>query len=208
MRLRSILGVLAIAGAGPIASAEIVHFVNPAPGQPGHYNWFAPIGESCFLDVTLPAAEQPNQENGTSIGQGVSGFPVGGIFGVMVGTAGPGAILTSSFVVNSEPESRTLPLSYGQPLAGQVYSSFGYYSTGAPPFIESLFPEGERRYVGVRTDSGNYGWIEVERTGLTLSAFSWAYETVPGAPIRAGVVPSPCTLTLLAAAGLLRRSRR
>ena len=69
-------------------------------------------------------------------------------------------------------------------------------------------PEGERRYVGVRTDGGHYGWIEVERTGLSLAAFSWAYETVPGAPVYAGVVPAPGTLALAPLAALVRGRRR
>lgn len=208
MRTPAILGALAIAVAGPIASAEIVYFENPAPGQPGHYDWYAPVGIARYLDVTLSAADQENTENGSSIGQAISGIPTGGTFGVMIGTAaGPGALFTSTFAVVPN-ELYVLALGLGDPLNGLDYEAYGSYTPGLPAPPGSWFPEGERRYVGVRTDDGNFGWIEVERTGLSLSAFSWAYETVPGAPMLAGVVPSPCTLALLAAAGLGRRPRR
>lgn len=105
-------------------------------------------------------------------------------------------------------DATVLALSAGDSLLGLAYDAYGSHAWGDPPFTLSPFPEGERRFVGVRTPTGNYAWIEVERTGLSLRAFAWAYETEPGVPILAGQVPAPGTAVMLAmtlATGLRRR---
>jgi hypothetical protein len=75
--------------------------------------------------------------------------------------------------------------------------------------VSSLFPAGLRRYIGVLTGGGNYGWIEVERFDFQLVAYSWAYQTETGVPILAGQVPAPgaAAVLCLGAAHACRRRR-
>jgi hypothetical protein len=71
------------------------------------------------------------------------------------------------------------------------YSSF-FQTVTAPDF-------GSNSYMGFRTDSGNYGWLEVTWTSATnqFQILSGAYESVPNTPILAGqIVPEPSTVAL------------
>jgi hypothetical protein len=88
--------------------------------------------------------------------------------------------------------------------------------TNGPNFLGLA---GDVRYVGIQMElnnSGvfNYGWIgiridnEADATGAVVG---YAYETTPGTPIGAGVVPEPTSLVLAGAmlgTLFLRRARR
>lgn len=67
---------------------------------------------------------------------------------------------------------------------------------------------GPNSYMGFRTASGNYGWLEVTWTSATneFQILSGAYESVPGATILAGQiapVPEPSTLAMGGVAALV-----
>lgn len=205
------MAMLSTVVCGSAARAEIIHFVNPAPGEEGHYDWrWEPAaGWQSWLDITRGPTGQPNVLNGDSVGQLVVPFA-------------PGANLTSSWpgiaaadvTVDWENYTQllTLALSYGAPLEGRAYlSQSHHFNPGMfPGEPHSLFPEGQRTYIGVRTSSFRYGWIEVVRTGPSLTALSWAYETEPGVPMLAGQIPAPGTTVLitLGALGLSANRRR
>lgn len=191
------------------AQAEIVHFINPAAGQPGHYDWRweAAAGWQSWLDITRGPTDQPNVLNGNSVGQIVASFA-------------PGANLTSSWpgipaadvAIDWENYSQfmTLALAEGSPLVGLAYLSQAHHFNPDmfPGEPLSLFADGQRAYIGVRTLSFRYGWIEVVRSGASLSAYAWAYETEPGVPILAGQIPTPATFALLGLGALAFAKRR
>ncbi|MBX3381887.1 MAG: hypothetical protein KF864_00095 [Phycisphaeraceae bacterium] len=195
--------ILVALGTGliPIAArATIVHHDNPVPGAPGHYAWAALVGVPTWLDITLPAAAQTNTETASSIAQGLGGFPGGWAnWGVLIGGSVNQQGPWSTFAVADDDEAYVLALSHGDALNGLRYDGWSLYALGMPPNVYSLFPEGEHRYIGVRTGDGRYGWVEVARTGQSLAAFSWAYETVPGVPILAGQIPAPGAVVLILA---------
>ncbi len=196
-------------GAG--AFAEVVHFTNPAPGQPGHYDWRLErtSGWESWLDITAPSTAQSSQASPGGVAQ-MYFFE-------------PDSDPPSNRTAGGAAVNRTFFASWGV-FATTAYSSgdligfsdFGFsnFATHAvevePASILTTFPEGARRYMGVKTGGGNYGWIEVERTGIGFAAFAWAYETQPGVPILAGQIPAPgaAALLALAAAGAVRRRNR
>jgi hypothetical protein len=89
----------------------------------------------------------------------------------------------------------------------QVFRSVeeGYYGTithNSPDF-------GPGSYMGFRTQTGNYGWLNVTWTNATgeFQIYSGAYESVPGVSIAAGAVapvpvPEPSTIAMLGAGAL------
>ncbi len=209
MKRTAIAGVVALAAAA--AHANIVHFVNPASVEEGHYDWrWEPAaGWQSWLDITRGPTDQPNVLNGDSVGQLVVAFA-------------PHANLTSSWpgiaaadvAVDWENYTQylTLALAEDAPLGGLAYLSQSHHFNPEmfPGEPHSLFPEGQHMYIGVRTSSFRYGWIEVVRTGGSFAAFSWAYETEPGVPITAGQVPAPGQAAVFAACtlGACMRRRR
>ncbi len=193
------------------AHADIVHFVNPAPGQPGHYDWrWAPVqGWESWLDITASASSQSGLASGNSVGQlydadppdeGSSIYNRNG-WGAWVGCARHFAFgfTSNGYQSGSLIGFTTLWYLPAAPHMTDFGDDGSYFTT---------IPEGSRSYLGVITATGNRGWIEVERTGMTLAAFSWAYETQPGVPIVAGQIPSPGAAVLLALASLTTRRRR
>lgn len=195
-------------GAGP-ATGEIVHFVNPAPGEVGHYDWRWPgeiFAPPSWLDITRGAAEQLNTINGSSVAQTGFGSWLDSFNSTFDGAAV--AVHLDEFF-----GAYTRALGAGDTLLGWEYAQFSlhhYWNSEQPmpAWGESFFPVGERRYLGVLTADGRHGWIEVERTGGNLTAYSWAYETAPGVPITAGQVPAPGAAVLLGIGTLtLRRNR-
>ena len=63
------------------------------------------------------------------------------------------------------------------------------YYAGWPGPVNSMIPEGQAAYLGVKFDVGigtQYGWIGVVRTGMELEAFAWGFERNVGVPIAAG----------------------
>jgi hypothetical protein len=174
------------------ARAEIIHFTNPTPGESGHYDWhFEPVeGWQCWLDITRAADEQTNKMNGNSISQWFEST-----FGV--NHCGGGAqVLVDAPVGGGNWFHYVWAYATGEQLVEEPFKS----QWGSAIFVYgdySRFNE-EHRYIGVRTQSGNRGWIEVVRDGMNLSAIAWAYETEPGVPIYAGQIPTPGPLALLA----------
>lgn len=85
-------------------------------------------------------------------------------------------------------------------------------------YTYSTIPADEVRYFGLelhREDGVHYGWIAVETKLIHnnwLDVKGWAYESEPGKPILAGVIPEPSSLLLLAggtvALAFGRRCRR
>lgn len=210
MRSATLSAALALGSLAPAGFAAIVHHLNPPLGEPGHYAWFAEIGVPNWLDITLPAAAQTNAESGSTIAQGLGGVPGGWPdWSVLIGGDSNHPGPWSAFAVAEDDDAFVLALSQGDTLADRRYESWALYALGMPPNVSSLFPEGERRYIGVRTANGRFGWVEVARFGQSLAAFSWAYETEPGVAITAGQVPAPGAAALLALASLrgIRRRR-
>jgi len=191
-------------------TAEIVHFTNPAPGQPGPYDWRLERtdGWQSWLDITMPSAAQSHLASASSVGQMYVFVP--GETTPQNRTVG-GAAVNRSFVASWGLFATTAYASGD--LIG--FSDFGFsvFATHAmelePGSVVTAFPEGQRRYMGVRTGAGNYGWIEVEPEGLAFNALSWAYETEPGVAIVAGQAPAPGSAMLAGVAALARwRARR
>lgn len=201
--------VLAASLVSASAHAEIIHFSNPAPGSPGHYNWYAAqSADGVGLDITASSTDQTNSFNGSTLTQVYTGYPTGGTFSLLAGVGG-------AQVVSSDLEGSTFatPLNAGEPFASLVFESYALIATiffpgGQPTVSFSPFPDDARRYLGVRTSEGNFGWIEVQRSGYSIAALSWAYETVPGVPINAGQIPVPGTTALLAIGGYWIALRR
>lgn len=192
------------------ASAEIVHFANPSPGEPGHHDWRWPgFFQRSWLDITRSPADQAGVSSGSAVAQTRPALGHPEEANRLDGGAEVAIHVDAMF------EGYTRAFDLGDPVVG---ADFGTISTlfywnfedpGAiPPWGASLFPEGSRRYIGVRTVDGRYGWIEVERTGGNVAAFAWAYETSPGVPILAGQVPAPGGAMVLALASLSAFRRR
>lgn len=79
------------------------------------------------------------------------------------------------------------------------YPAVSAFRFGSDGFVTS--PDfGPNSYMGFKTDSGNFGWLEVTWSSATseFQILSGAYESVPGVAIPAGVqaVPEPSTLAL------------
>ncbi|MCL4211216.1 MAG: hypothetical protein KJZ68_11180, partial [Phycisphaerales bacterium] len=190
------------------ARADIVHFVNPDPGEEGHYNWhwrFAINWES-WLDITRASNDQPNVRSGNAVGQ------VNRSTSDFWNETNGGA---SVAIVLYEGEPLTSSLAGGAPVAEESFVQrathiFSEFEVG--PFI-TTFDMGVVQYMGVRTESGNFGWIAVRRGTTRIEWFSfevleWAYETVPGKGINAGEVPAPGALAAFALLPIFFRSRR
>ncbi len=202
------IAILSAAACVSAAHAEIVHFVNPAPGQPGHYDWrWGPVsGWESWLDITMPSTAQGNLISPSSVGQMYLSNPKEDPpINVTVGGA---AVNRSSFAWGF---FATTGYTSGD-LIG--FSDFGFSTVSThvmemePGSVVTTFPEGARRYMGVRTGEGNYGWIEVERHGMNFTAFGWAYETEPGVAILAGAIPAPGAAALLIVGFIATQRRR
>jgi hypothetical protein len=94
-------------------------------------------------------------------------------------------------------------------------SFYGSMAYGANPNAE--FDNVENAYLGLSFPSGAnlfYGWVRVaiDNTAGTFLIKDWAYNSISGEGIRAGEIPEPASLGMLAAgaAGLvaLRRKRK
>jgi MYXO-CTERM domain-containing protein len=184
--------------------AGIVHFINPDPGQEGHFNWNlqdpdGPITFEQWLDITRPSTDQFELRNGNSVGQFFD--ENGGDWrnytsdGAEVARI-PGFFTTRAFLSDESIDDDAM------------FNHVAFHVASTGEGIESDFPQGELRYIGVLTTSGNYGWIAVIRDIRSLRALAWAYETEPGVPINAGQVPAVGGVALFGLAGLAARRRR
>lgn len=208
MRMLCLMVLTAVVCAPHDARAEIVHFTNPAPGQPGHYAWYG-FMEFIYLDIMFSAEEQTNQPSGSSVVQVVIGYPTGGIWGLLGFFDGlSDSAMIAGVHVPPYDDPFVLPLQHGDSLIGLDFLDWGIYAAGYPPNSVSSFPEGALRYVGVLTRDGRHGWIAVERTGLNFNAAAWAYQTQPGEPIIAGQIPSPGAAALLTLSSFVCARRR
>ncbi|MCC6676301.1 MAG: PEP-CTERM sorting domain-containing protein [Phycisphaerales bacterium] len=202
MRTAVVVALCAVS-CGAEARDEIVHFVNPPPGDPGYYHWHAPSwdpggGDIAFLNVTAPPSGQLDEFGPESVGQSGTQLP-----------------LTTRFnggasIAVAEGTSWVLALEHGAALPGREFTDSGLTSAFFETPPETRFPEGARRYIGVLTGGGCYGWIAVVRTWSSFAALSWAYETEPGVGIYAGQVPAPGAGVLMGAGllGVWARRRR
>ncbi len=201
-----VTATLCAAWCASAAHAGIVHFVNPAPGQPGHFAW-GQITEEDWLDITVGPGQQSNQPSGRSISQSFQAL--GSNANVHEGEGRGAFIMASPDIITF-----TSPLLVGEPVTPsgleREWSTVGVHAQFNPFTWEfySWFPQGEARYIGVLTTGGNIGWIEVTRIDMFLVAHAWAYETVPGVPILAGQIPAPGAAVLLGLGPVTLRRRR
>jgi hypothetical protein len=221
-----LLAAAAAIAAGTQAYGEVVIFINPDEGEPGHFDW--DVGDefaaTSWLDITRPSADQAGLLDPRSVGQIGShqiGYGGGASFwwnrNSRLYDGGHGA-----WVAAEAPgyNSRTIALPGGETIDGRL--NFNGISTHAGAtstqyygyIVWSNFAAGEASYMGVRfsdMDGYHYGWIGVVRPdplGIDLDAFAWGYETEPGVPIIAGI-PAPGTLAALAfGAAVTRRGRK
>ncbi|MHC4142904.1 MAG: hypothetical protein ACYSUF_13930 [Planctomycetota bacterium] len=217
VRASDLLAAAAALAAGTQAYGEVIIFINPAEGEPGHFDWnwiggFPGTPEQ-WLDITRPSTDQGGGIGPTSIGQ----VSTGGCEDADCyynGTINGAAVASSSY-------PGTTALLAGATIEGQLYFWANTYHAiyiipyRGDPYFASNFPDGVVRYMGVRfsdTDGYHYGWISVvhhgnDFNGLDFDAFAWGYESEPGVPIIAGI-PAPGTLAALAFGAVVTRRKR
>jgi len=188
--------------------AGIVHFINPDPGQEGHFDWHwqaedNPQTFENWLNITRSSTDQSELATGNSVGQlWDPAFRSVTSGGASVRVLGGGS-------------RRTKALELGDRVDDGEYRQFAiHWLDLGGGGLESDFPENELRYIGVLTSDGNYGWIAVMRVEddfgrfVDLRALAWAYETEPGVSINAGQVPAVGGVALFGLLGLAHRRRR
>jgi hypothetical protein len=203
--------------AGTQAYGEVVIYINPDPGEPGHFDWDLIDGSSFpgtpaqWLDITLPSTDQSGGYGPSSVGQLHDTYN-DGYYLVQQNFTLYGAEvywLHSGYVY---PFRRTKAFSAGELIFDPGGYGAGFDGSGAVHVQDggSFFPKGVMRYMGVRLsdiDGYHYGWIGVVRQGMDFDAFAWGYETEPGVPIVAGI-PAPGTLAALAFGAVVTRRGR
>lgn len=192
-----VIAMWCAASCGSAAHAEIIHFVNPAPGEPGHYDWrwVAGISWESWLDITRAPNDQPNTGHGNAILQ--SGDPFNAFNVHQLGA-----------FIAQDGDNMTLALPLGASFEGLTTFNESLHWASGNGGEWTNFTTGVHQYIGVVTGGGSFGWIEVTFAGGSLTAHSWAYETQPGVPILAGQVPAPGVAVLLGVAAALRICRR
>jgi hypothetical protein len=216
-----LLAAAAAIAAGTQAYGEVIIFINPPEGEPGHFDWILDSDEfnpNIWLDITRPSTDQGDGLGPRSIGQHDYGFGSTGHWFYNVNHNPAGGALVA--VGGDYLYPHTASLSAGTTVDGlltfldagfKVHASYWegpYYG-----WLQSHFAAGEVAYMGVRfsdLDGYHYGWIGVIRNidSLAFDAFAWGYETEPGVPIVAGI-PAPGTLAALAfGAAVTRRGRK
>jgi hypothetical protein len=213
VRPSELLAAAAAIAAGTQAYGEVVIFINPPEGEPGHFDWTLgpddgfPGTPAQWLDITRPSTDQGGLAGPRSVAQLVFS---GGSDGDSLNYTDGGASVGTDIYGGD-----TRPFYAGDTISG-VTSDFYHVSTHAqaghgPP--SSLFPASVQAYMGVRfsdIDGYHYGWIAVMREyvwSMDFDAFAWGYETEPGVPIVAGI-PAPGTLAALAFGAVVTRRKR
>jgi hypothetical protein len=213
VRPSDLLAAAAAIAAGTQAYGEVIIFINPAEGEPGHFDWQMLPGSSSpsqWLDITRPSVDQPGTLTSSSVMQAESVY-CDGLEETCIWTnfTSGGAEVVADQLFSSEYWT----VSY---LEFSAYSQHATKtSSGEWSWVSTDFAYGEAGYIGVKfsdVDGYHYGWIGVVRegtnySGIKLDAFAWGYETEPGVPIRAGI-PAPGTLAALAFGAVVTRRGR
>jgi hypothetical protein len=204
----------AIAAATASAHAEAIRHENTT-----NFDWLFNT-----LDLTQSAEDQSFGITGSSIYMDYFGdfYPTFSYSHIY--TSGDGAEIFNSGFSNRYAAPLDAGTLIGPSLTGGEFSQAStfefaftscdyYYPYNCTDGTRGILPAGVDTYLGVRlTINGNfhYGWVGVNRSGTFLDVFAWGYETEAGVGIRAGGVPSPGPLAVLAigAAGALSRKRR
>lgn len=178
------------------------------------------------IDITSTGFDIDGVNAGLSSGSTVTktNFPFTGAGTLKIsasGDRGLGGIQSgfgraTSFAANpSAVTPRRLPLNttigastsgWDNPAAAQLFR-FQYVNEyyGINRFYNSA-DFGWGSYLGFKTQSGNYGWLNVTWASATgdFQIYSGAYESVPGVSIAAGAVavPEPSTIAMLGAGAL------
>jgi hypothetical protein len=219
VRPSDLLAAAAALAAGTAAYGEVVIFINPAEGEPGHFDWVFDFpyggGPAQWLDITRPSTDQAGDVGHSSVGQ-LHTYSQGYLVSKNFTYGGASVAATSQFYV--ETEALSSGETVGNSLVFTDHSVHGHNIGGHVPIIVTNFAEDVPSYIGVRfadIDGYHYGWIGVVResgfpfpASMDLDAFAWGYETEPGVGIIAGI-PAPGTLAALAfGAAVTRRKRK
>ena len=215
VRASELLAVAAAIAAGTQAYAEEIIFINPAEGEPGHFDWDlgGEFEATTWLDITRPSTDQGGLVGPSSVGQIMGGMSSAYVYN---GTAGGAFVFAAA-----GPFHATKALDAGESIDSSLTDLDNTFSDTSlhvirflskfPPYFFTAssfapFPS----YMGARfndVDGYHYGWIGVVLHGLDLDAFAWGYETEPGVPISAGI-PAPGTLAALAFGAVVTRRGR
>lgn len=205
--------------AGGVATGAVVHVVLPEP------NGFFGIGPGNPFTKSFDFDGNGTVDLEFQAGVDIFGFYVVAppttrivhvsLFGVLPMPAGEeiGSILGST----SHPQASLFPHPPNwTALVGPAQLSFVFseMSAGGPWHpVDNAY--GENAYLGFEFQSElgpHYGWIHIQEfAGVGGWFYSYAYESTPGASIRAGQIPEPSSLALLLGgmmAGVLRRHRK
>jgi hypothetical protein len=218
VRPKDLLAAAAAIAAGTQAYGEVVMSINPAEGEPGHFDWTLSgdqLNPLVWLDITRPSTDQGGLVGPSSVGQIFGWFqpPSGYYFYEWNFTYGGASVATG-------PDGYTRAFDGGEIIDGAIGSFesasthaylrtylYGYpkwYFTGVPQYMAVRFND---------ADGYHYGWIGVVGhypgydSLLTFTAFAWGYETEPGVPIVAQI-PAPGTLAALAFGAVVTRRKR
>jgi hypothetical protein len=200
--------------AGTQAYADPIRFDNPAPGDPGHFDWQQGDGYNplTWLDITRPSTDQGDYyyaySNAPLVGQYFGEQPYVNY------DFGPSGYVAKQYMGFPIYYHLTKAFAGGAVIDGSQYFDslsdhvvdLSYYGYGVYSFFDIT-----ARYMGVAFEDYNgrthYGWIGVTRNGTDLDAFAWGYETTAFTPIPAGI-PEPGSLALLALGALAAVRRR
>jgi hypothetical protein len=219
VRPSDLLAAAAAIAAGTQAYGEVVIFINPEPGESGHFDWMYgpddfPGTPAQWLDISSPSTDQGGGVGPSSVGQ-LRFFDFdnyGSSYFFNYATGGASVAANVVYIGGEGPYIDTLAFDVGQMIDGDLTfepRSRHVHGFNNVPSI-SYFPSGVIKYMGVRfsdIDGNHYGWIGVVRNVSNLDAFAWGYETEPGVPIVAGI-PAPGTLAALAFGAVVTRRGR
>jgi hypothetical protein len=217
VRPSDLLAAAAAIATGTQAYGEVVIFINPPEGEPGHFDWAldsdSNLNSNSWLDITRPSTDQGGLVGQSSVGQllhsGGSYFPYSFNY-----TFSGAAVISTTDTPYIPFMGTTVAVDLGDEINGGAlfsrYSEHARFQFGAD---FSDFPLYMVKYMGVRfndVDGYHYGWISVMAHGFFVRefrAFAWGYETEPGVPIIAGI-PAPGTLAALAFGAVVTRRKR
>lgn len=198
-RLAYSLAAGAAAGAAavgaPEAQAEIVY----SGPYPININQFGALNLDLDEYGASPDIRLKNYVFGTNyMGATVINYP-GKLVGFSIGPNNYASALSAGDLIDSTTAG---PSFYGSMAYGAADPN-AQFNNAADAYIGLSFPSGPNLF---------YGWVRVavDQAAGTFMVKDWAYNNVSGAGIRAGQIPEPTTLGMLAAGsvGLLAMRRR